>query len=127
MAHKPSCAARIRERAAASSWTVTDTVAEIAACCGVSLLRAHRLARGWTLRQAVAELVQLCERLGLPLPGVDEDQLAAWEKGRRPRVGTVDLLCRCTRPMPKGSGSPATTERRPAQRLLVRHGRGLAL
>ncbi|GAA1162245.1 transcriptional regulator with XRE-family HTH domain [Kitasatospora gansuensis] len=104
MAHKPSCAARIRERAAASSWTVTDTVAEIAACCGVSLLRAHRLARGWTLRQAVAELVQLCERLGLPLPGVDEDQLAAWEKGRRPRVGTVDLLCRLYETNAQGLG-----------------------
>ncbi|MFE2724075.1 tol-pal system YbgF family protein [Kitasatospora sp. NPDC059327] len=69
-------------------------MAEIVSCCDVSWLRAHRLGRGWTLRQAVDELVQLCERLGLVRPNVDPDQLGAWETGRTPRGGTLDLLCR---------------------------------
>ncbi|MFD0274672.1 helix-turn-helix domain-containing protein [Kitasatospora sp. NPDC127111] len=94
MPHKPSCAARIRATAATSSWTLDRTVAAIVECCGVSRLRAHRLARGWTLRHAVDELRRLCARDGIPQPGVDEDQLAAWEKGRMPRGGTMDLLCR---------------------------------
>ncbi|MFF2819461.1 hypothetical protein ACFVT9_28550 [Kitasatospora cineracea] len=94
MAHKPSCAARIRATAEVENWALEATVASIAECCSVSRLRAHRLARAWTLRRAVDEMRQLCAQNETSQPSVDQDQLAAWEKGRMPRGKTLDLLCR---------------------------------
>jgi tetratricopeptide (TPR) repeat protein len=105
VAHKPSCAARIRAAAGAADRSADTVVAAIAACCGVSRLRAHRLGRGWTLRQAVDELVEMCGAQGLPHPSVDLDQLRAWETSpRRPRAQTVDLLCRLYRTDAHGLG-----------------------
>ncbi|WP_406086367.1 hypothetical protein [Kitasatospora purpeofusca] len=99
-------------------------MAEIVNCCGVSRLRAHRLGRGWTLRQAVGELIRLCETRGLARPNVDQDQLGAWETGRTPRAGTIDLLCRLYETDAQGLGltgdyrstsSPATATSAPTQ------------
>ncbi|WP_327675474.1 tetratricopeptide repeat protein [Kitasatospora sp. NBC_00458] len=104
MVHKPSCAARIRTRAQESGWTIEATAAEIVNCCEASWLRAHRLGRGRTLRQAVDELIQLCETRGLARPHVDPDQLRAWETGRTPRGGTIDLLCRLYESNAQGLG-----------------------
>lgn len=94
--HRPSCAARLRERAEEEQWSLHRTVDAIVDCCGVSRLRAHRLARGWTLRTAVAEFRMMCTSERLPGPRLDEDQLRIWEthRHRRPRAATVDLLCR---------------------------------
>lgn len=104
--HRPSCAKRLRERAEEECWTAEQTVDAVSGCCGVSRLRAHRLARGWTLRTAVAEFRLLCERERLTAPRLDEDQLGAWETrtDRRPRAGTVDLLCRLYRTNAQGLG-----------------------
>ncbi|MGY1455798.1 hypothetical protein [Streptomyces sp. SS8] len=73
----------------------------------MSRLRAHRLARGWTLGTAVAEFHRMCSEASVASPPkVDEDQLALWEKraDRRPRVTTVDLLCRLYRTDSQGIG-----------------------
>lgn len=94
--HPPSCAKRLRERAATAGWPVEKAVAEIHACCSVTRLRAQRLARGWTLRQAVSRFHEMCDAEDLAAPKLDEDQLGVWEKnpGRPPRAKTIDLLCR---------------------------------
>jgi tetratricopeptide (TPR) repeat protein len=96
--HPPSCARRWRERAEAEGWPVWQTVQAIHGCCGVSLLKAHRLARGWTARVAIDQLTQLCAREHLDPPQANIDLLNAWENGRaRPRPDTLDRLARLYR------------------------------
>ncbi|MFI6287658.1 hypothetical protein ACIBCM_23415 [Streptomyces sp. NPDC051018] len=90
--HPPACAKRQREQG--GHRTVQETAEGIAACCSVSLLRAHRLARGWTLRQAV-DTYRLMTRDNPTAPRIDQEQLRLWEThpDRRPRAATIDLLC----------------------------------
>src|SRR6266487_845319 len=51
--HPPSCAKGIRVRATEEGWRLAQTINAIRDHCGVSALKAHRLARGWTLAKAV--------------------------------------------------------------------------
>lgn len=96
--HSPACARRWREQAQARQWTLWQTVQAIHGCCGVSLLKAHRLGRGWSARQAIEELEQLCEQHSLGHPRASIDLLNAWENNRaRPRPQTIDLLARLYR------------------------------
>ncbi|MEU9885231.1 helix-turn-helix transcriptional regulator [Sphaerisporangium sp. NPDC051011] len=93
--HSPACARRWREQAAAQQWTLWQTAQAIHGCCGVSLLKAHRLARGWSARQAIEELERLCETHSLGLPRASIDLLNAWENNRaRPRPQTIDQIAR---------------------------------
>ncbi|MEZ0070269.1 tetratricopeptide (TPR) repeat protein [Streptacidiphilus sp. MAP12-20] len=77
-----------------AGWTTAQTVAAFVDCCGVSLLRAHRLARGWTLDEAVERLRALARSLPSP-PSFDAKALRDWEThpSRKPRLRTVELLC----------------------------------
>ncbi|GIH56369.1 hypothetical protein Mro02_32830 [Microbispora rosea subsp. aerata] len=96
--HSPACARRWREQAQARQWTLWQTVQAIHGCCGVSLLKAHRLGRGWSARQAIEELERLCEQHNLGHPRASIDLLNAWENNRaRPRPQTIDLLARLYR------------------------------
>ncbi|MFI6506974.1 helix-turn-helix domain-containing protein [Streptosporangium sp. NPDC050855] len=96
--HSPACARRWREQAASRQWTHWQTAQAIHGCCGVSLLKAHRLARGWSARQSVQELEELCERQSLGEARASIDLLNAWENNRaRPRPQTIDLLARLYR------------------------------
>ncbi|MFB9675777.1 helix-turn-helix domain-containing protein [Streptosporangium vulgare] len=96
--HSPACARRWREQAASRQWTHWQTAQAIHGCCGVSLLKAHRLARGWSARQSVQELEELCERQDLGEARASIDLLNAWENNRaRPRPQTIDLLARLYR------------------------------
>ncbi|GII78480.1 hypothetical protein Sru01_34620 [Sphaerisporangium rufum] len=93
--HSPACARRWREQAASRQWSLWQTAQAIHGCCGVSLLKAHRLARGWSARQAVEELERLCETHALGLPRASIDLLNAWENNRaRPRPQTIDQIAR---------------------------------
>ncbi|MBG0832554.1 helix-turn-helix transcriptional regulator [Planomonospora sp. ID67723] len=96
--HSPACARRWREQAEAQRWTLWQTAQAVHGCCGVSLLKAHRLARGWSARQVVQELEDLCEREGLGEARIGIDLLNAWENHRaRPRPQTIELLARLYR------------------------------
>ncbi|MEU4829520.1 helix-turn-helix transcriptional regulator [Streptosporangium sp. NPDC023615] len=96
--HSPACARRWRETATSRQWTHWQTTQAVHGCCGVSLLKAHRLARGWSARQAVQELEELCERQDLGEARASIDLLNAWENNRaRPRPQTIDLLARLYR------------------------------
>ncbi|GGK76528.1 hypothetical protein Sme01_20810 [Sphaerisporangium melleum] len=93
--HAPACARRWREQAVSRQWTLWQTAQAINSCCGVSLLKAHRLARGWSARQAIEELERLCETHSLGLPRASIDLLNAWENNRaRPRPQTIDQIAR---------------------------------
>ncbi|MGF1424933.1 hypothetical protein [Kitasatospora sp. LaBMicrA B282] len=105
MVHGLSCTREICRRAQLEQWPLERTVDAIESCCGTGRLRAHRIARGWTLRDAVGELRALAHHDGAPAPAVNEEQLRAWETtARRPRTGTVDLLCRLYRTDAHGLG-----------------------
>ncbi|MEV7964466.1 helix-turn-helix transcriptional regulator [Sphaerisporangium sp. NPDC088356] len=79
----------------ARQWSPWQTAQAINGCCGVSLLKAHRLARGWSARQAIEELERLCETHSLGLPRASIDLLNAWENNRaRPRPQTIDQIAR---------------------------------
>ncbi|WP_329317959.1 hypothetical protein [Streptomyces sp. NBC_01262] len=97
--HGPTCATRWRQRADEEQWPIHRLVGEIAECCQVSGLRAHRLARGWTLSQAVEQFRRLCAEEQVVGPRLDPDQLRVWETKpeRRPQPSTIDLLCRLYR------------------------------
>ncbi|WP_240654182.1 hypothetical protein [Streptomyces sp. AcE210] len=112
--HGPSCAAKLRRRGESGQWPKLRIAEEIVACCGVSRLRAHRLAQGWTLVQAVEFFRELCGREDLRCPRIDVDQLRAWEtSGRRPVPGTVDLLCRLYRTSPHELGLDVASDHTP--------------
>lgn len=92
--HGLSCARRIRVAKEAAGWTCARIAGEIRQCCGVSPLRAHRLARGWSRDGVVDHLVALADRLGVAAPRADANQLGEWELGRHePRRATLELLC----------------------------------
>ncbi|MFA1550754.1 XRE family transcriptional regulator [Actinomadura chokoriensis] len=77
-------------------------------CCGVSLLKAHRLAQGWTAQAAIDHLTELCEREHLGGPHANIDLLNVWENGRgRPRPDTLDRLSRLYRANPVRLGLAA--------------------
>ncbi|GLW12380.1 hypothetical protein Misp01_75080 [Microtetraspora sp. NBRC 13810] len=96
--HSPACARRWRQQAEARQWSLWQTIQAIHGCCGVSLLKAHRLGRGWSARQAIQELEDLCAREGLGEPRASIDLINAWENNRaRPRPQTIDLLARLYR------------------------------
>ncbi|GAU71107.1 putative hypothetical protein [Streptomyces sp. NBRC 110611] len=92
--HKPSCARRLRERGRALDWPLPQIVIAIHQCCGVTQLRAHRLARGLTLDQAGSGLRRLGQRNDASGLKADGDQLRLWETGERsPRAAMIDVLC----------------------------------
>ncbi|MFD0514130.1 hypothetical protein ACFQ0Q_35215 [Streptomyces aureus] len=112
--HGPSCAAKLRRRGESGQWPKLRIAEEIVACCGLSRLRAHRLAQGWTLVQAVEFFREVCGREDLRCPRIDVDQLRAWEtSGRRPVPGTVDLLCRLYRTSPHELGLDVASDHTP--------------
>lgn len=119
--HRPSCAKQWRERSASEQWNVERTAEAVARCCGVSPLRAHRLARGWTLQEAAVEFRAMCLAEELVAPRLDEDQLGLWETRpeRRPRAATADLLCRLYRTDAQGLGLAGDYREGPASATLA--------
>lgn len=78
--------------------------AEIGACCGVSPLKAYRLARGMRVREAVETLHASRRDPGLAACKLTREQLIHFESGTRPGEGYRDVLCRfyCTGPVQMG-------------------------
>lgn len=90
--HKTTCARSIRQREEAIGRTPRQIAALIHEHCGVTKLRAHRLARGKTLAQAGMELRQLTHQHDPQGPQVEGDQLGSWETGGR-TPGWPPLTC----------------------------------
>lgn len=112
--HARDCATRLRERAQQEGWATEQTASAIHRCCGLSRLRAHRLAHGWTLREAVERLLNLCAEEGITAPKIDADQLGRWESNAHtPRATTVDRLCRLYRTDAHSLGLAGISDYRP--------------
>ncbi|MGA2829205.1 MAG: tetratricopeptide repeat protein [Streptosporangiaceae bacterium] len=68
--------------------------ADVAVHCGVSLLKAHRLAWGWTVAQAVEAFHRMCRREKIKPRGLTTRSWMDWEAGARPNGDYQDLLSR---------------------------------
>lgn len=122
--HKPSCAKRIRAEIAAAGGTGKEAARAIAHHCGVSPLRAHRLARGQTLDEAAAGM-RLLAGSAPSAPKVERNQLGWWETGTRaPRLPTLELLCRYyeATPLELGLGELDVTVAAPSSVIAIRPG-----
>jgi transcriptional regulator with XRE-family HTH domain/tetratricopeptide (TPR) repeat protein len=87
----------------------TEQIAErIRERCGVSRLRAWRLASGMTLQTLAALIRQQANESGGPVPLISHQRISAWERGEDvPSPRYLDALCRAfgTRPDRLGFGS----------------------
>jgi hypothetical protein len=130
-AHDRKCAVRIRTRLLVEAgdppqpavWLLGDIAREIHRCCGVSLLKAQRLARDWTVNEAVAAFHEMCEVDKLGARGLTLRSWLEWEAGRRPNADYQDLLCRLFTTGPVQLGF-ATDYSEPAQERSEQEGRG---
>jgi len=106
-AHGAACAREIRDRALAAGKSSWEVVQAVHAHCGVSLLRAHRLAAGRTLTEVAHRLRAQADEAGQPIPLVSHQRVSKWESGQEtPSPRYLDGLCRlyATRPDRLGFG-----------------------
>jgi tetratricopeptide (TPR) repeat protein len=106
------CAERIRYQYAgqlqsadgARDVVLSRIAAEIAAQCGVTRLKAHRLARGWTVTQAVDAFHAMCRREKIRPRGLTARSWMDWEAGGRPSWDYQDLVSRLLQESAVGLG-----------------------
>lgn len=111
--HRPSCARAIRVREERAGRSHHDIASVIHQHCGVSRLRAYRLALGKTLAAAGLEVRTLAMKHDPAGPRIEGDQLGSWETGgREPRKAVVSVLCAYYGATPSAlglSGEPLAT------------------
>ena len=95
--------------------------ADIAAQCGHTLLKAHRLAWGWTVAQAVDSFHQMCRQEKVKPRGLVARSWMDWEAGSRPNWDYQDLLSRLfhTSPVHLGWAADYTPAETPAARRVL--------
>jgi hypothetical protein len=109
--HGVNCAKIICEQTQQFGRSQWETVLAIHEHCGVSFLRAHRLAKGWTLIEATGQLRAILQQIGQPYEGLAHQRMSRWETGSdMPSPRYLDALCRLyrTRPDRLGFGSDYT-------------------
>ncbi|MFY1615435.1 helix-turn-helix domain-containing protein [Micromonospora sp. WMMD736] len=83
------------------NWPTGQIVAELNSRCGISLLRAHRLASGRTLNEVARAIQQLIIAEGEPAPMLGHHRVSRWETGvERPSPRYMDALCRLYKARP---------------------------
>jgi transcriptional regulator with XRE-family HTH domain len=103
--HKPSCSRSIRRHGLAEGRDEEHIAQAIHEHCGVTLLRAHRLARGWTLQDVTAELRSVCTHASGTEPALAHQRVSRWENGAdKPSPRYLDALCRLYRSRPDRLG-----------------------
>ncbi|MGV9674241.1 helix-turn-helix domain-containing protein [Nocardia sp. NPDC003482] len=112
--HSIACARRIVRDVETAGGTTWDAVRAIRAHCGMSLLRAHRMAHGYTLVDVAHRLRESLDAAGVPNSGVSHQSVSRWETGLdMPSYQFLDALCRVyrTRPDRLGFGHDYTDDR----------------
>lgn len=100
--HPLNCARRIRWQRLADAgdpaeppvWLVHRIAVAIAACCGHSRLKAHRLAFGWTIAVAVDRARAASSGTGAATLALSERSWKEWEAGKWPIDAYRDVLAR---------------------------------
>lgn len=115
--HGSACGRRLARDVEAAGGSKYDATEAIHSHCGVSLLRAHRIAHGFTLAEAVEQIKHALRWRGTPSEGLAHQRLSRWEKGLDvPTPHYLDALCFVyrTRPDRLGYGADYTQrENRP--------------
>ncbi len=97
------CAERVRasyltEQAVSEQGIRADLLNQIAIeiikRCGLSPLKAHRLARGWTIPQAISAFHAMCRTDNVKPRGLVARSWLEWEAGARPSWDYQDLVAR---------------------------------
>ncbi|MFI6165961.1 helix-turn-helix domain-containing protein [Nocardia sp. NPDC051052] len=92
--HRSSCGRRLARKIMATGGFEGDAAFAVHRHCGVSLLRAHRIARGYTLVGVVEMVKEILRSRGVPSEGLAHQQLSRWENGRdTPSPRYLDALC----------------------------------
>ncbi len=86
--------AAVREAARVAGWSTTLAAEEIHRRCGVSRLRAYRLAMGWTLQDVADRIRAQAATAGQVDCRVGHPNVSRWETGQEhPSARNLDILC----------------------------------
>src|SRR5215469_17802867 len=103
-----SVARQIRARGLAAGWPPADIATAITGACGITRIRAFRLALGVSLPDVVAQVQARYEADGRQVPGFSETLLSAYESGqKRPGTEYLHYLCASYRADPADLGFEA--------------------
>ena len=103
--HNSSCWRRVAREVAAGGGSVAGTVNAVHQHCGVSLLRAHRIAFDYTLKEVSELLKTILRRHGTPSDGLAHQRVSSWEKGLDiPTRNYMNALCELYRTRPDRLG-----------------------
>ncbi|WP_225730324.1 MULTISPECIES: helix-turn-helix domain-containing protein [unclassified Nocardia] len=124
--HNSSCGRRLARNIIAAGGFADDAAFAVQRHCGVSPLRAYRIAAGYTLAEAAARLKEILRSYGRPSEGLAHQQLSRWENRKDvPTPHYLNALCVLyhTRPDRLGFGNDysGTDAIAPTGREIVDH------
>ncbi|MGV9680527.1 helix-turn-helix domain-containing protein [Nocardia sp. NPDC003482] len=103
--HSIRCARRVAREVKTAKGSDYEAARAVHRHCGVSLLRAHRIARGYTLVEAVEALKEALAARGTPATGLSHQRMSQWEQGQDiPSPRYLDGLCLLYRTRPDRLG-----------------------
>ncbi len=103
--HTTRCARRIARETKAAGGSDYEVALAVHRHCGLSLLRAHRIACGYTLVEAVEALKEILASRGNPSEGLSHQRLSRWEHEQdTPSPRYLDALCYLYRTRPDRLG-----------------------
>ncbi|GAB2603884.1 hypothetical protein Aab01nite_47680 [Paractinoplanes abujensis] len=123
--HGSACGRRLAEQVKQARGTPYDAAHAIHQHCGVSLLRAHRVAHGYTLTDVADRLKEILRDRGVVSDGLAHQMISRWESGSdTPSARYFDALCYLyrTRPDRLGFGHDYTEPDEPSRKVDVPDG-----
>ncbi|TCO47361.1 hypothetical protein EV192_117101 [Actinocrispum wychmicini] len=103
--HDSSCWRRVASEVTAAGRSRVDVINAVHEHCGISLLRAHRIAFGYTLKEVSDSLKTILREHGTPSDGPAHQRVSSWEKGLDiPTSHYMDALCELYRTRPDRLG-----------------------
>ncbi|QIS11462.1 hypothetical protein [Nocardia arthritidis] len=103
--HDNRCARRVARGVKIAGGSDYEAALAVHRHCGVSLLRAHRIACGYTLMDAVEALKEVLASRGMPAAGLRHQRMSQWEHGQDvPSPHYLDALCFLYRTRPDRLG-----------------------
>ncbi|WP_405161830.1 helix-turn-helix transcriptional regulator [Nocardia sp. NBC_01499] len=103
--HSIACGRRVVREYEAAGGSTWEQVHAVRSHCGVSLLRAHRIAHGFTLVDVAHRLQEIVSTDGSSCRGLSHQSVSRWETGLdMPSYQFLDALCRLYRTRPDRLG-----------------------
>ncbi|WP_216894058.1 helix-turn-helix domain-containing protein [Nocardia alni] len=103
--HTTRCARRVARETKIAGGSDYEVALAVHRHCGLSLLRAHRIACGYTLVEAIEALKEILASRGTPSEGLSHQRLSRWEHEQdMPSPRYLDALCYLYRTRPDRLG-----------------------